>query len=63
MIEMQTPGELCAKLVKSVLEDAPAYGYGKSGNLIKKIAYGIAAIVKFQRIRNNTLPHFCRWSG
>lgn len=54
MIGTYSPAELFSQLVKAVFEDAPAYGYKKSGNLIKKIAYGNAAIVEFQRSRNNT---------
>ena len=49
-----SPAENFGSLVKSVFEDAPKYGYKKSGQRIKKIAYGNASIVEFQKSRDST---------
>jgi hypothetical protein len=42
------------KLVGSVFEPAPKFGYHKSGQMIKKMAYGNASIVEFQKSRDST---------
>jgi Domain of unknown function (DUF4304) len=54
MICCASPAENFASLVKAVFEHAPEHGYKKSGQRIKKIAYGNASIVEFQKSRDNT---------
>lgn len=54
MTSMASPQDCFKYLVKAVFEPAPSYGYKKSGQLIKKISFGNAAIVEFQKSRDST---------